>query len=90
MPVGRRDRGRILGVCHEMHPAVTSRAAEDGVVVATPTVDGPIDSPVGPESVRGYPWNDLDYEVGSIGYVVQEFFISGTARDGVGVHRKRP
>ena len=44
--------------------------------VADPVVEGPI----GPVGLWGHPWNDQFFEVGSIGYVEEEYFVSGTAK----------
>jgi hypothetical protein len=46
-----------------------------GAAVGDPVVEGPI----GPAGLWGHPWNDQFFEVGSIGYVEEEFFVSGTA-----------
>jgi Alpha/beta hydrolase domain len=43
--------------------------------VADPVVEGPI----GQAGLWGHPWNDQFFEVGSIGYVEEEYFVSGTA-----------
>jgi alpha/beta hydrolase family protein len=45
-------------------------------VVADPVVEGPI----GPVGLWGHPWNDQFFEVASIGYTEDEYFVSGTAK----------
>src|SRR5438270_13717069 len=40
-----------------------------------PIVEGPIYG-----GVRGYPYNVVDYRVQDVGYVQQEFFVSGVAK----------
>jgi hypothetical protein len=44
--------------------------------VADPVVEGPI----GQAGLWGHPWNDQFFEVGSIGYREEEYFVSGTAK----------
>jgi hypothetical protein len=44
--------------------------------VANPVVEGPI----GTTGLWGHPWNDQFFEVGSVGYSEQEYFVSGTAK----------
>lgn len=41
-----------------------------------PTVEGPVTG-----GVHGHPWFDPAFETGSIGYVEEEFFVAGDARD---------
>ncbi|HLG00696.1 MAG TPA: alpha/beta hydrolase domain-containing protein [Acidimicrobiia bacterium] len=43
--------------------------------VANPTVEGPITG-----GIHGHPWYDPAFEVGSQGYVEEEYFLSGVAR----------
>jgi hypothetical protein len=44
--------------------------------VSNPVVEGPI----GQTGLWGHPWNDQFFEVGSIGYSEEEYFVSGTAK----------
>lgn len=52
----------------------TAHAAPPSVV--NPVVEGPI----GRTGLWGHPWNDQFFEVGSIGYAEEEYFVSGTAK----------
>jgi hypothetical protein len=54
-----------LGTAHAAPPSV-----------ANPVVEGPI----GQTGLWAHPWNDQFFEVGSIGYAEEEYFVSGTAK----------
>jgi Alpha/beta hydrolase domain len=45
-------------------------------LVANPVLEGP----VGQTGLWGHPWNDQFFEVGSIGYSEEEYFVFGTAK----------
>jgi hypothetical protein len=45
-----------------------------------PTPDPTVEGPIGDTGIHGHPWYDPAYEVESIGFVEEEYFVSGTAR----------
>ena len=48
---------------------------------APPSVSDPmVEGPIGTAGLWGHPWNDQFFEVGSIGYREEEYFVSGTAK----------
>src|SRR5689334_6106186 len=50
------------------------------VAVPTPTVAGPVTTPVSVSRVQGYPYTASAVDLRSRGYREQEYFVSGTAR----------
>lgn len=54
-----------------------SRAAE---AEPPPTPDPTVEGPIGGAGIHGHPWFDPAFEVESIGFVEEEYFISGPAR----------
>lgn len=82
--------GTLTAVSGLVSPANAAGPAQSGAVprastatgenVASPTVTGPIrnTSPVGHHR-RGYPFLATDVDLAAVGYVEEEFFISGTA-----------
>jgi Alpha/beta hydrolase domain len=49
--------------------------------VAPPSVANPVvEGPIGQTGLWGHPWNDQFFEVGSVGYAEEEYFVSGTAK----------
>src|SRR5438132_13494891 len=65
-------RTKLLVFCTALLVAVAATAA-----VPNPVVTGPIPNSQG---TRGHPLWDSWFEMGSLGYVQEEFFVSGTAR----------
>ena len=76
-------RSRLVGVIAlvAVLAAVGGQAAPgapSGGPLATPTPA--VEGPVGTTGIHGHPWYDPPFEVASIGYVEEEYFVSGTAR----------
>jgi len=74
-------------VSHRLHPAIVSCAlalatfvTASIAAVPNPTVSGPIPATGAPGSpAHDYPFFATDVDLASVGYVEQEFFVSGTA-----------
>ena len=78
MRVGRRLG--VLVVC--VSTAVAGVGLGSGTGHAAPrTVPNPtVEGPIGATGLWGHPWNDQFFEVGSIGYSEEEYFVAGTAK----------
>lgn len=66
----------IVGVLVSGVAVVGTGRADAPAPTPNPSVEGPVAG-----GIHGHPWYDPAFEVGSIGYVEEEFFLSGTARN---------
>ena len=60
--------------------AFASVGVAAGHVAALAVADPVVEGPIGRVGLWGHPWNDQFFEVGSIGYVEEEYFVSGSAK----------
>ena len=76
--IGVRRRLVVVVVC----VATTVAGAGLGAAhAAPPSVANPVvEGPNGQTGLWGHPWNDQFFEVGSIGYAEEEYFVSGTTK----------
>jgi Alpha/beta hydrolase domain len=76
--MGVRRRLLVVVVC--VATAVAGVGLGTGQA-APPSVSNPVvEGPIGQTGLWGHPWNDQFFEVGSIGYSEEEYFVSGTAK----------
>jgi Alpha/beta hydrolase domain len=75
-----RARHRLFVGITCLVTALAGAGAGTGNVAAAVVPDPVVEGPIGPIGLWGHPWNDQFFEVGSTGYVEEEYFVSGTAK----------